>query len=80
MGIVMGQPEDTDQINRRINPDRSRWNQRSKNFGKTKSNTPDRRTTGSDCHKETPSSNFYSGLGSLKGVDMTTASLGFHYY
>jgi iron complex outermembrane receptor protein len=27
--------------------------------------------------KETPSSNFYSGLGSLKGVDMTTASLGF---
>ena len=27
--------------------------------------------------KETPSSNFYEGLGSLKGVDLTTASLGF---
>ena len=27
--------------------------------------------------KQTPSSNFYEGLGSLKGVDMTTASLGF---
>lgn len=27
--------------------------------------------------KETPASNFYEGLGSLKGVDMTTASLGF---
>lgn len=27
--------------------------------------------------KETPSSNFYEGLGQLKGVDLTTASLGF---
>ena len=27
--------------------------------------------------KNTPASNFYEGLGSLKGVDMTTASLGF---
>jgi outer membrane receptor protein involved in Fe transport len=27
--------------------------------------------------KETPSSNFYEGLGSLKDVDLTTASLGF---
>ncbi len=27
--------------------------------------------------KETPSSDFYSGLGSLKGVDLTAASLGF---
>ena len=27
--------------------------------------------------KETPSDNFYDGLGSLKGVDMTAASLGF---
>ena len=27
--------------------------------------------------KETPASNFYEGLGSLKGVDLTTASLGF---
>ncbi len=27
--------------------------------------------------KETPASNFYEGLGNLKGVDMTTASLGF---
>lgn len=27
--------------------------------------------------KETPSSNFYEGLGSLKNVDLTTASLGF---
>ncbi len=27
--------------------------------------------------KETPSVNFYSGLGNLKGVDLTTASLGF---
>lgn len=27
--------------------------------------------------KETPSANFYDGLGSLKGVDLTTASLGF---
>jgi len=27
--------------------------------------------------KQTPSSNFYEGLGSLPGVDMTTASLGF---
>jgi outer membrane receptor protein involved in Fe transport len=27
--------------------------------------------------KETPSSNFYEGLGALKGVDLTTASLGF---
>lgn len=27
--------------------------------------------------KETPASNFYEGLGALKGVDMTTASLGF---
>lgn len=27
--------------------------------------------------KETPSSNFYDGLGSLKDVDLTTASLGF---
>lgn len=27
--------------------------------------------------KETPSISFYSGLGNLKGVDMTTASLGF---
>lgn len=27
--------------------------------------------------KETPSPDFYSGLGSLKGVDLTTASLGF---
>ena len=27
--------------------------------------------------KETPSSNFYDGLGSLKGVDITAASLGF---
>ncbi len=27
--------------------------------------------------KETPSVNFYNGLGNLKGVDMTTASLGF---
>ncbi|MCB0644467.1 MAG: carboxypeptidase-like regulatory domain-containing protein, partial [Phaeodactylibacter sp.] len=27
--------------------------------------------------KETPSDNFYDGLGSLKGVDLTAASLGF---
>ena len=27
--------------------------------------------------KETPSSNFYDGLGALKGVDITAASLGF---
>ncbi|MDX1686029.1 MAG: TonB-dependent receptor [Saprospiraceae bacterium] len=27
--------------------------------------------------KETPAANFYDGLGSLKGVDLTTASLGF---
>ncbi len=27
--------------------------------------------------KETPSANFYDGLGALKGVDLTTASLGF---
>ena len=27
--------------------------------------------------KETPSANFYDGLGALKGVDITTASLGF---
>ncbi len=27
--------------------------------------------------KETPSSDFYAGLGALKGVDLTTASLGF---
>lgn len=27
--------------------------------------------------KETPASNFYEGLGALKGVDLTTASLGF---
>jgi hypothetical protein len=27
--------------------------------------------------KETPSISFYSGLGNLKGVDLTTASLGF---
>ncbi len=27
--------------------------------------------------KETPSSSFYNGLGNLKGVDLTTASLGF---
>ena len=27
--------------------------------------------------KETPASNFYEGLGSLKGIDLTTASLGF---
>ena len=27
--------------------------------------------------KETPAADFYSGLGSLKGVDLTTASLGF---
>ena len=27
--------------------------------------------------RQTPSSNFYEGLGALKGVDMTTASLGF---
>lgn len=27
--------------------------------------------------KETPSANFYEGLGALKGVDLTTASLGF---
>jgi len=27
--------------------------------------------------KETPSANFYDGLGTLKGVDLTTASLGF---
>jgi len=27
--------------------------------------------------RETPASNFYEGLGALKGVDMTTASLGF---
>lgn len=27
--------------------------------------------------KETPSANFYDGLGNLKGVDLTTASLGF---
>lgn len=27
--------------------------------------------------RQTPSANFYEGLGSLKGVDMTTASLGF---
>ena len=27
--------------------------------------------------KETPAANFYDGLGSLKGVDLTAASLGF---
>ena len=27
--------------------------------------------------KETPAANFYDGLGALKGVDITAASLGF---
>ena len=30
--------------------------------------------------KETPAANFYDGLGSLKDVDLTAASLGFKIY